>query len=818
MCCLHPSVPEESRSGLPSPQLPSKLTPLARLRLVWRWPVASALAALIGWSQSQAAGSSDALLGCPRSLLGASPLGLALGDFDSDGHPDLAVATGKDLRLALGTGTGTFVLSPIATPWALRPIAAATADLNGDGKPDLVLNTYTDIVVLPGNGLGTFEEPLPANVGTMTDFALEDFNGDGKLDLVLAQTDTDRLSVLLGRGDGTFQPGPRISSANSPAVVATADFNGDGRPDIAVAEGWNVSVLFGNGDGTFQTPVSASVGAPVRSFTAGDFSGDGKPDLAVSFGNSKTVSIFLGAGNGAFRAGETHEFSDWPQFLGPADLNQDGRLDLVVTTTTQLNLLLGAGDGTFPQTAAYETGSGLWSVIVADLNHDSKPDVAVGNGYSDSVSVLLGKGDGSFPSSSLYPAGPDPYAVLAADFNGDGHVDLAVANQEGPQLPANSTVSILLGRGDGTFQQAVESKTGPKPTALAAADFNNDGKLDLVTANLVGQNAGGGPIPGTVSILMGKGDGSFQPPRDYAGGVRPIALAVGDYDSDGKLDLAVGAVGQSDFDGGSVVILLGRGDGTFGAGRGFQAGKHLVSLERVDFNGDGKADLLAGTQSGAVLLLGQGDGTFVTGPQPTALCGPVIVRDVDLDGRPDLAVTTNGVWLCFGNADGTFQPGIDYGPKDFSGGVAVADLDGDGEQDLVLVAEGIGVRRGQGNGDFRPMLAFDARTRYTPVCFALADFNHDGKTDVAVANDQHVTVLLNTAGPPPLELAVHRHGPSLTVSWSSLFPEAILESTETLAPLQWVAAPETPVQRFGHWEAEIPSSSQRFFRLQVPRG
>lgn len=327
------------------------------------------------------------------------------------------------------------------------------------------------------------------------------------------------------------------SVGTGPIGVSTADLKEDGKLDIVVANPQDntISVLLGNGDGTFQSPVSYAVGESPTAIRIADFNRDGKLDLAVR--NWNTVSVLLANGDGTFQSQVQYPTGTGSYGFAAADLNADGKIDLVVTSDNTVSVLLGNGDGTFQPHVDYGAGSVPESVAVGDFNRDGKLDLAVADSNGDTVTIFLGNGDGTFSKGTSYYAGYAARYVIAADFNGDGKLDLAVSDQ------GNSTsVSILLGNGDGTFQTAVTYDTGPNPSSVITADLNGDGNLDLFTTD----NTGDGTL---VSILLGNGDGSFQPHIDFSVGQGANEAAVGDFNRDGKLDLAV-------VDSGAVSILL----------------------------------------------------------------------------------------------------------------------------------------------------------------------------------------------------------------------------------------------------------------------
>ncbi|HXJ94619.1 MAG TPA: choice-of-anchor D domain-containing protein [Terriglobia bacterium] len=323
-----------------------------------------------------------------------------------------------------------------------------------------------------------------------------------------------------------------LATGSTPQAVVTGDFNGDGRLDLAVANyGDNtVSVFLSNGDGSFRAAQTTATGPGPVGLAAGDFNADGKLDLAVANGNlSSTISILLGNGDGTFTLKSTlsMETAD-PVWVGTADFNADGYLDLAVASQTDstVTVFLGQGDGTFAATSVLpNAGTGPVALAIGDFTGDGILDLAQVNTVSNTVGVLQGNGDGTFKVLSGSPAtGNGPHSILAADFNGDGMLDLAVANG------TDGTVSILLGNGAGTFQTAVPYAAGSNPTGVAALDVNADGKSDLVTANQGANN---------ITVLYGSGNGVFGGPAAYSVGTSPVALAWADFNGDGKLDLAV---------------------------------------------------------------------------------------------------------------------------------------------------------------------------------------------------------------------------------------------------------------------------------------
>ncbi len=369
---------------------------------------------------------------------------------------------------------------------------------------------------------------------------------------------------LRGRGQRFTKPPVLPASQNAspplflPAVIygsggggaqslAVADVNGDGVPDLAIANIYSntLGILLGNCDGTFQAAVTYGAGGSgAESVAVVDVNGDNKPDLVVA--NVNGVGVLLGNGNGTFQAAVSYASgATLSNSVAIADVNGDGKPDLVVGNFNEsVGILLGNGDGTFKLGAIYSSQA-EFSVAVADVNDDGKPDVLVANLYNN-VAVLLGNGDGTFQPAVIYnPGGFDASSVIAHDVNGDGKPDLLVTNWfvNNQNDNADGVVGVLLGNGDGTFQPAVTYDSGGlQPSSIAVADVNRDGKPDLVVGNC---SFSGGSVNcttgnGAVDVLLGNGDGTFQPAATYSsGGSAPTSVAIADVNGDGKPDLLV---------------------------------------------------------------------------------------------------------------------------------------------------------------------------------------------------------------------------------------------------------------------------------------
>ena len=635
------------------------------------------------------------------------------------------------------------------------------ADFNADGIPDAaMLGTISSGQVLSiflGKPDGSFGPRVDYSVQA-SGFTVGDFNGDGKVDVIVVSS--TGASIFFGNGDGTLQPPVSLNQniGSGYSVAASGDFNGDGKLDLLLVvpgSGGTIAVLLGNGDGTFQAPVTYTV--PVASYLVlGDFNGDGKPDIAVSGGISGgVVSILINNGDGTFKSPANYSISGNVQALAAADLNADGKLDLVVSsggTSATISVLLGNGDGTFGSPIVYTSNLlSIYSasIAVADFNGDGKLDLALTNseGSTNAVAIVLGNGDGTFQNPPLlYSAGLLPTGLVSLDVNGDGKPDLAVAGGYG--VLSYFSLTTLINRGDGTFANPVSFPVLQFPYSAVVGDFNGDGHVDIATTSLT--------QTGSVSVLLGKGDGVFQAHLDSPTGQSPTAIAAGDFNRDGKLDLVVADSSPTNA---LLSTLIGNGDGTFQNSIS-QTVPGLVQSPAVgDFNGDGKLDVVAVIQgtSAVSIFLGHGDGTFAAPVQyptgPMLLSPPyhnVLAGDFNGDGKLDLAVATdNGIAILLGNGDGTFQPFslvpslLSYDPGDDL--LALADFNSDGKLDIIKSTQTgiINVALGNGDGTFQQALGFQIPSILNTESAVVGDFNGDGKPDLAFASQSSdvVTIL-----------------------------------------------------------------------------
>lgn len=715
-----------------------------------------------------------------------------------------------------------FFLPPTYSPGAFFAFDVVTGDFNGDGKPDLAVSnrcvsrddcTQGSVGVLLGNGDGTYQPVINSNSGAVFgSMTLGDFNRDGNLDVALDSECLDTgctngaVEVLLGNGDGSFRPPVAYPSGGNSFSVESGDLNGDGKLDLIAVTGSNTAaVLLGNGDGTFQAPssVTTSSAGGNSAVYLGDFDGDNKLDLAVVSSScdatptcTRSVSVLLGNGDGTFRApvGNQSVVGFNAQAVALADVNGDGKLDLAVVdacvpstdtcTNESIEVFLGNGDGTFrPPESSPSLTNDVTSIAFADLNGDGKLDLGAVDSNAAQDTIMLGAGDGTFHASNIYETeGVSPLFGVFGDFNADGNIDLAVSNECSDLDCTIGSVVALLGNGKGTFHAPIGYPASANSVlqSLAVADFNGDGRPDLAQSALIFDSSSSLL---SVTVFLGQTDGTFVPGVKSVVGPKgfdsflPDPLVAGDFNQDGKTDLATVACSDQACNAFGLAVLLGKGDGTFQP-PSLSTPIIAFTLTAGDFNGDGKLDLAGVTitcsdpficnDSFVNILLGNGDGTFqdpVKYPFVGFHTGSMTVGDFNRDGNFDLVVAnancgqfdcpTGTLTVLLGNGDGTFQTAVNYPSGDFGAySVAIGDFNKDGKADLAVSNLGacfffpcgsssLGLLLGNGDGTFQAAsilssgpvgpAASDVRS------IAAADLDGDGNLDLALSTR---TVLL----------------------------------------------------------------------------
>ncbi len=596
----------------------------------------------------------------------------------------------------------------------------------------------------PSTGQGGYGSYVPLAAGA--------FTSDGKLDIAAAD------GVHLGRGDGTFEsaaPGTQLfDPAQQAAAMAVGYFSGDGDLDVAVAvpSDDSVSISMGKGDGTFEpaTTIGLPPGSEPDAIVAGDFTETGYTDLAVADAGTDSVTILQNDGKGDFQIFETIPVGSSPDALAAGDFENDGRLDLAVANllSSNVTILSNRGGGVFQpwDTVALPQGS-TPSAIVAGNFGTAHVDLAVTDSTSGQVDILLGQGTGGFQLGSSFAVGAGPSAIVAGDFNNDGNTDLATADTN------SNDVAVLLGNGNGTFQTAIYIPTGASPLSLVVGDFAGDGRLDLATGNLFNADNSSPEYSSSISVFLGRGDGSFQQATANPVGDGPVALATGDFTGNGNLGVAV--LNQVS---NSVTILPGNGDGTFQQPLSFSlpAGSDASAIVAADFNDDGRADLaiaepgleVDGSYGTVQIFLGNGDGTFdPLPPIPVPGANAIVAGDFTDNGRIDLAVAdtdSNTVTILLGNGDGTFEItqiipiGVPSNPS-YPVAIVAADL-GNGRTDLAVADQGtndVTVLMNDGQGDFVSTPPIPLSPGYisfaSTISLLAGSFTNDGLIDLAVA-------------------------------------------------------------------------------------
>ena len=705
--------------------------------------------------------------------LDAAPFGIAVADFNGDGHLDLVYVPNdisQEVHVLYGRG-GTERFGPpnnFAAGGDARKVAVG--DVNGDGKPDLVfsLDSFGQasgrLSVLLNDGTGKFGAPNVLSVqGDASQIVLADLNNDNKLDIVaplFAFSADGRVAIFLGNGSGGFS-----QTANSPistlsrnvAALVVGDFNEDGKHDLALPGSVSgVDVFPGDGAGGFGPVVNTAFTNNFPFMTGGDFNEDGHLDLLLD------RQMILGTGTGGFSAPIVIDQPEMITLAMTGDVNHDNHLDVVMAGFVGLTIMLGDGAGNLARGKSYTSGITAFAPVnsfaaLGDFNEDGKNDLAAVQPLG--IAILDGDGTGEFNDALNYQTSLlGMRDLVAADFNNDGKKDFAIIGPGFAPSQGVSRVEVALGDGNGSFTRKSVSIFGfaTQLSGITTADFNNDGKFDLAVTQ--SQN-------GTVTILLNDGTGGFptdgfSAPSIFVG-AQPSSIKAGDFNNDNKSDLVVITPGSNTF-----AVLVGNGSGGFTnvASSTLQGTSSFVDdVDIGDFDGDGKSDLAIVRSGASVVDVRRGDGTglffsFAVAPVQ-GIPVSVVVRDFSGDGKPDIAVSNtlfesplrqSSVTVFINNGGAGFNPGTTY-PTDAAGVLGIGDFNSDNKPDLIVSSgalfigsnmEGLDVLTNKGDGSFNPRLSTLAGPASDQL--AVADFNNDGKDDVLITQTNgSVGLLLN---------------------------------------------------------------------------
>ncbi|HEX6188584.1 MAG TPA: FG-GAP-like repeat-containing protein [Pyrinomonadaceae bacterium] len=701
---------------------------------------------------------SSVFTSAPAYAADRQPNSVAVGEFNGDGKLDLAVANvGSDnVSILLGDGFGGFG-PPSNLPVKHQPSTVAVGDFNKDGKTDLAIGYifFSPISVLFGNGNGGFSSPN--NVGgsaNATDVAVADFNNDSNPDIAVSSAGPQLM--LLGNGSGGFTSS-NVSVGSLATSVAVGDLNGDSFPDAAFTAGGSVALVFGNAAGSFSVNSSVIVSEAPKGIAIGNFNADSQPDLIV-VGEHATPKVFLftNQGGGTFTLSTSFFAGREPRAVTTGDFNADGKLDVAVSLANGNSVMisLGNGLGNLATPTFYGTGAKPLSIGSGDFNADGKLDLVTTDDPSSSVaplatggvSVLLGTGTGAFQSyrAYVYPFTSQfvfiPNSIAVGDFNNNSRPDLALSF-------GAPFVGIMLDDGQGEFIQPTGFlDPGGNPVSIAVSDLNGDNNADFVTAN---NNTG------NISIFFGHGNGSFMPRVQIAVNSSPRFVAVGDVNGDLKRDLIVTHESQN------AVILLGDGIGGF-APPGGSPPPAFFEIAVGDFNADGKSDVAAGnfpSSNSVSVFLGDATGHLnlsSTTPSPgTITLMRLHVADLNADSRQDLLVGNtdrNNMSVFLGNGGGALSAGTDFATGFRPFDLATADFNGDGNLDVAVANNSgyaISLFSGDGMGGLSSPVPYPVGVN--PNGLARGDFNQDTKPDLAVLSGTSygLAVLKNVTTPLP---------------------------------------------------------------------
>ena len=701
------------------------------------------------------------------------PVSVSAGDLNDDGQWAIVVAnSGTDnLELFFHYDNDVFInRTSLSTGLASYPHSVTIADFNRDHFMDIaVVNAWHDtMIVFLGSGNESFVTRNVYSTGVRSSpksIVAGDLNSDGRTDVVIANPGSNDFAVFLAFDYISFTnhlinvPG----MISMPFFIITNDFNNDHLLDIAIVNihSATLGIYLGYGNGTFSDQITYSTGPSSSPFSlaSGDLNDDNCIDVVVANTDSSTISIFFGYCNGSFQSPISYSTgsSTEPYSVAVADFNQDHHLDIVVTVGGNVDehkiwVFLGSGDGSFRGVIGYSMNNQtnpVW-VAVDDVNKDAIPDIVVANKFTDNVCILFGYGNGSFGHGMTLFTGDDsgPTSIALGDLNGDDAIDIVVASHY------SNTILLFFGDGNGSFfsPKTYVADSNADLVAVIVSDINNDTILDILVCDY-------NRIDSSFAILYGFGDGNFTLPKIYPTGLnsQPFMLATGDFNSDGRVDLAINYFNQD-----RIGVFIQVSSEPFGSSSSISTGdrSHPESVVLADLNNDHRLDIVATNSAGDSISIyfGYGNGEFADqlmysiGTQ--SFPSSITADHLNDDDYVDIALVSaanDNVIILLGCGNGSFIKISTYstGLRSIPVSVVAKDLNRDNRSDVVVANRGsneVVILVGLGNGSFieakRYSIGYDSR----PQSVAVADVNNDDMLDIIVASygSGHIEILLQT--------------------------------------------------------------------------
>jgi hypothetical protein len=714
---------------------------------------------------------------------GRTPEAVATGDFDADGDADVAFARGVSaaaMTVELNKGDGT-MQTPTSYPASAGSNDIKAGDLDGDLDLDLAVvssgttyrNTVIDLYLNDGTAEFT-HRTATGGVGPKK-MALADLDGDGDLDIAMTSgLFLDLMSVVLNKGDATFDAERRYTVGKEPTGIAAGDFDRDGDVDLAVGRDdpesldTTVQIWVNNGSAKFTTKSVVLLeqhGDP--SLVADDFNADGKIDLAVGLTGGDAQMVLINRGRLTFdQTSYETGFTAWDLTAG--DLDGDGDHDIVLATTGSsstgdMSILRNRGRGSF-EPLRFSSGFNPHDAAIADFDDDGKADIVVAQAGTETGSIHLQRAHFRFGPPDLAETDLLVGSVEHSDVDHDGDLDLTIAIND--PYGGIGYVQVMENNGKAVFSPGQVLEAGLTSEGhvghVQPADLNGDGWDDMVWS----LNQFSEPV-GPIVTSLNDGTGHFGPAVVFPGTARNDFVAVGDLDDDGDLDLASAQFTQQ------IAVYLNRGDATFGAARLLPVAEFPGMVIASDLSGDGLVDLATvhngvyGSSKAISVLIGTGDARFAAPVTYEVGQGPIeiVATDLDDDGDLDLVTSNNGgddtstfapesTTVLINKGNGKLGPITTYAGEVINyylsqWAIAAADIDGDGHMDIVVsnvLGNDAGVYYGKGDGTLQPQ-----QVRYGlqngAQDLTVADFNGDGRPDIAAAGYlQSVDPLFPPAG------------------------------------------------------------------------